>query len=194
MPVRNTGTTLHCPSFRDWRPDTNLGAFFIAQSSIRHNMTEIYPVSFLRWVLMQTRRIAVAGISLNGVRPSYFVGRYLAPKQFDVVPVNPVHAGKIVFTQTGAATLSDIDGDVDMVDFFRRSDHVPPIVEDAPSSLPNPRTVWMQIGVSNAGAADLVRSRGVNLIMNRRPEIEYQRLCGETRMVWFSTGVIASEL
>jgi len=157
-------------------------------------MTEIYPDSDLRKILMRTRRIAVVGMSLNEVRPSYFVGRYLALKNFEVVPVNPGHAGKIVFGQKVAATLSDIEGDVDMVDIFRRSDHVPPIVEDALTCFPNLQTIWMQIGVYHPGAADVARARGVEVVMNRCPKIEYQRLFGELRMAGFNTGVISSKL
>ncbi|MEL7012953.1 MAG: CoA-binding protein, partial [Pseudomonadota bacterium] len=144
--------------------------------------------------LTRTRRIAVVGVSLNEVRPSYYVARYLALKKFEVVPVNPGHAGKIAFGQKVVATLSDIEGDVDMVDIFRRSEHVPPIVDEALSCFANLQTIWMQIGVYHEGAAEAARARGIEVVMNRCPKIEYQRLFGELRMAGFNTGIISSKL
>src|SRR6056297_2604713 len=123
-------------------------------------MTEHYSDAYLRGILQRTRRIAVVGVSLNPVRPSYYVARYLSLKNFDVVPVNPGHAGETVFGRKVVARLSDIDGKVDMVDIFRRSDHVPPIVDEALKVFPDLRTLWMQIGVENEAAADAARARG----------------------------------
>ncbi|RBI74673.1 CoA-binding protein [Roseovarius sp. TE539] len=157
-------------------------------------MTQHYSDAYLRGILQRTRRIAVVGVSLNPVRPSYYVARYLSLKNFDVVPVNPGHAGETVFGRKVVASLSDIDGKVDMVDIFRRSDHVPPIVDEALKVFPDLRTVWMQIGVENEAAADAARARGVDVIMNRCPKIEYQRLFGELRMGGFNTGIISSRL
>ena len=81
-----------------------------------------------------------------------------------------------------------------MVDIFRRSEAVPGIVEDALAHLPGLRTVWMQIGVENAAAAAAAEARGIDVVMNRCPKIEYQRLHGELRMGGFNTGVISSKL
>lgn len=157
-------------------------------------MSETYTDSHLREILNRTRRIAVVGVSMNPVRPSYYVARYLSLKKFDVVPVNPGHAGRILFGQEVVATLSDIEGGVDMVDIFRRSEHVPPIVEEALGLFPDLQTIWMQIGVENPEAAAMARARGVDVVMNHCPKIEYQRLFGELRMGGFNTGVISSRL
>jgi predicted CoA-binding protein len=157
-------------------------------------MNEIYPDSQLRRILTSTKRIATVGTSLNEVRPSYYVARYLALKNFEVIPVNPGHAGKKIFGAEVVASLADIDGDVDMVDIFRRSEHVPPIVDDALDLFPNLRVIWMQIGVWHEEAAAKARARGVEVIMNRCPKIEYQRLFGELRMAGFNTGIISSRL
>ena len=157
-------------------------------------MSETYSDSHLRDILTRTRRVAVVGVSMNPVRPSYYVARYLGLKKFEVVPVNPGHAGQMLFGQKVVASLSDIGGKVDMVDLFRRSEHVPPIVEEALGVFPGLRTIWMQIGVEHEGAAALARARGVDVVMNRCPKIEYQRLFGELRMGGFNTGVISSKL
>ncbi|MAU52841.1 MAG: CoA-binding protein [Roseovarius sp.] len=157
-------------------------------------MSETYSDSFLREILGRTRRVAVVGVSMNPVRPSYYVARYLSLRKFDVVPVNPGHAGETLFGRTVVARMSDIEGEVDMVDIFRRSEHVPPIVEEALATLPGLRTIWMQIGVEHEEAAAMARARGVDVVMNRCPKIEYQRLFGELRMGGFNTGVISSKL
>ena len=92
--------------------------------------------------------------------------------------------------------LSDIPaGDrVDMIDLFRRSEHVLPLVEEAIAALPALRTVWMQIGVHNDAAAELARAHGIDVVQDRCPKIEYQRLHGELRLGGFNTGIISSRL
>lgn len=157
-------------------------------------MSEDYTDSHLREILTRTRRVAVVGVSMNPVRPSYYVARYLSLKKYEVVPVNPGHAGQMLFGQRIVASLSDIEGGVDMVDIFRRSEHVPPIVDEALEMFPGLQTIWMQIGVEHPEAAGRARARGVDVVMNRCPKIEYQRLFGELRMGGFNTGVISSKL
>lgn len=157
-------------------------------------MSETYTDDFLKKILTRTKRVAVVGVSMNPVRPSFYVARYLSLKGFDVVPVNPGHAGEILFGCEVKASLRDIEGRVDMIDIFRRSDHVPPIVDEALDCFPDLGTIWMQIGVEHAEAAAKARARGVDVIMNRCPKIEYQRLYGELRMGGFATGVISSKL
>ena len=148
----------------------------------------------LRTILRRSRVIAMVGVSPDPVRPSHFVGRYLAGKGFRVIPVNPGHAGKTLFGKTVRAGLADCPSDTDMLDIFRRSDAVGPIVTEALACLPTLRTVWMQIGVVNEDAAAEARARGLDVVMDRCPKIEYQRLFGELRMGGFATGVISSKL
>jgi len=157
-------------------------------------MSETYSDSHLSQILTRTRRVAVVGVSMNPVRPSYYVARYLSLKKFEVVPVNPGHAGQMLFGQKVVASLSDIEGGVDMVDIFRRSEHVPPLVDEALEVFPGLQTIWMQIGVEHPEAAERARARGVDVVMDRCPKIEYQRLFGELRMGGFNTGVISSKL
>lgn len=153
-----------------------------------------YSDKFLRTVLTRAKTIAVVGVSPNTVRPSYFVARYLKLKGFTVIPVNPVHAGKQLFGEMVRADLSEVPKEVDMVDVFRRSEAVPEIAEAALAHLPNLKTFWMQIGVEHAEAAARLEAAGVDVVMNRCPKIEYQRLFGELRMGGFSTGIISSKL
>lgn len=157
-------------------------------------MSETYSDAFLKEILTRTRVIAVVGVSPNPVRPSHYVGRYLALKGYRVIPVNPGHVGKSLFGGVVRGSLSEIDEPVDMVDIFRRSEAVPGIVDEALDVLPGLRTIWMQIGVEHAEAAAKARTAGCEVVMNRCPKIEYQRLFGELRMGGFNTGIVSSKL
>ena len=149
---------------------------------------------YLRTILRRTKTVALVGISANPVRPSYFVARYLTLKGMRVIGVNPGLAGQSLFGETVYADLTSIPDEVDMVDIFRRSEAVGPIVDEALARWPQLQTVWMQIGVTNQAAADAAEARGVDVVQNRCPKIEYQRLFGELRMGGFNTGVISSKL
>ena len=153
-----------------------------------------YSDAFLKTILTKVKRVAIVGVSSNPVRPSYFVARYLSLKGFTVIPVNPGLAGQTLFGQEVKASLSDIEGPVDMIDIFRRSEAVPAIVDEALEAFPDLMAIWMQIGVEHAEAAAKAQERGVDVVQNRCPKIEYQRLFGELRMGGFNTGVISSKL
>lgn len=148
----------------------------------------------LKHILTRTRVIAVVGVSLNPVRPSYFVARYLSLKGYRVIGVNPGHAGDMLFGEPVRGSLADCPPEVDMIDLFRRSEHVEPIVAEALQVFPALETVWMQIGVVNDAAAALARAKGIDVVMDLCPKIEYQRLFGELRMGGFATGIISSRL
>jgi predicted CoA-binding protein len=155
-----------------------------------------YSDDHLGKILKSTHVVASVGVSQNQVRPSYFVARYLRLRGMRVIPVNPGLAGQILFGEKIYSDLGEIpaDGNVDFVDIFRRSEAVPAIVEQALEVLPHLRTIWMQIGVSHPQAAALARARGITVVQNRCPKIEYQRLFGELRMGGFNTGQISSRL
>ncbi|MEM1421576.1 MAG: CoA-binding protein, partial [Pseudomonadota bacterium] len=85
---------------------------------------------------------------------------------------------------------------IDMVDVFRNSEAAGQVVDDALETLLERglRTIWMQIGVINHEAAARAEAKGVQVVMNRCPKIEYQRLFGELRIGGFNTGQISSRL
>lgn len=127
-------------------------------------------------ILRGTRTIALVGWSPNATRPSHGVACFLVARGYRVIPVNPGQAGLSVLGETVRASLADIVEPVDMVDIFRRSEAVLPVVQEALASLPNLKTVWMQLGVENAEAADLALARGLHVVQNRCPAIEIPRL------------------
>ena len=158
-----------------------------------------YTQDHIRDILERTRTIATVGVSLNDVRPSYFVARYLKLKGFKVVPVNPRYAGREAFGETVVDSLAAIPrthDPIDMVDIFRRSEDAGRVVDEAIEALLERglQTIWMQFGVCNWEAAKRAEAKGLTVIMNHCPKIEYQRLWGELRWGGFNTGIISSRL
>ncbi|MEY3309585.1 MAG: hypothetical protein RLZZ413_3623 [Pseudomonadota bacterium] len=127
-------------------------------------------------ILQTTRTIALVGWSPNADRASNGVARFLAARGYRVIPVNPGQAGQVVLGETVRASLADISEPVDMVDIFRRSDAVLPVVQEALAALPGLKTIWMQLGVEHPQAAALAESRGLRVVQNRCPAIEIPRL------------------
>ncbi len=132
----------------------------------------------IRKILETVRTIAVVGFSANPARPSNSVSRFLVSKGYRVIPVNPGLAGQVHLGETVRASLSEIGGGVDMVDIFRRSEEVLPVVQEAVDALPDAGVIWMQLGVRNPDAAALAEARGLQVVQNRCPVIEYPRLIG----------------
>lgn len=134
--------------------------------------------TFLRDTLRSTRIIAVVGFSPDPARPSHYVAEYLRQQGYRVIPVNPGQAGKTFLGETVVARLSDIPADihVDMVDIFRRSDAVPEVVDEAMAALPHLRTIWMQLGITHAAAAEKARDAGLAVVEDRCPKMEIPRL------------------
>ncbi len=80
-----------------------------------------------------------------------------------------------------------------MVDIFRASNGVPPIVDDALRLEPPPKVIWMQLTVRNDAAAAKAEDAGVKVVMNRCPKIEYGRLSGEIGWTGVNSGVLSSK-
>ena len=139
-------------------------------------------------ILSATRTIALVGASANWNRPSHFVMKYLQSKGYRVIPVNPGLADGELLGERVYAGLRDIPERVDMVDIFRASKEVPPIVEDAIAI--GARVVWMQLGVRHDEAAARARTAGIEVIMNRCPKIEFSRLGGELSWSGINSGLI----
>jgi predicted CoA-binding protein len=124
----------------------------------------------------ETRRIACVGASPNPSRPSNYVSAFLRDQGYEVIPVNPGHAGKIWEGQMVYAALRDVPGPVDMVDVFRASEAVPGIVDEILAFVPSVKTIWMQLGVSHPEAAAKAEAAGLRVFQNRCPKIDIPRL------------------
>jgi uncharacterized protein len=118
----------------------------------------------LRAILTEARTIAVVGLSDKPERDSNEVSRYLQDHGYHIVPVNPLL--REVLGEKSYPTLSAIPSEiaVDIADIFRRSDQVPPVVDEAIARrIP---TVWMQLGVESPEAAARARTLGLTVLEN----------------------------
>jgi uncharacterized protein len=128
----------------------------------------------IRSILATARVIAVVGWSPNPDRPSHGVAAFLARQGYRVIPVNPGQAGKTVLGEVVQPSLAAIQGPVDMVDIFRRSEEAGAVVDEAIAI--GAGAVWMQLGVRDEEAAARARAAGMRVVMNRCPAIEIPRL------------------
>lgn len=126
----------------------------------------------IREILQNAKTIAVVGLSPKPERDSHEVAHYLQEAGYRIIPVNPV-ADQILGEKVYPDLLS-IPEKIDVVDIFRRSEHVPPIVDQAIEA--GAKTVWMQLGVINEEAAAKATAAGLDVVMDRCTLREHKRL------------------
>jgi hypothetical protein len=131
-------------------------------------------VSIEERILNSSRTIAIVGLSSKPDQPSYRVASYLKEQGYKMIPVNP--AEKEILGERCYPDLASIPESIDVVDIFRRSEKVPPIVEEAIRIGAN--AVWMQEGVINEEAASRARKAGLMVVMDKCMRKEHQRLRG----------------
>jgi predicted CoA-binding protein len=130
--------------------------------------------ALIRKALETSRTIALVGASPDPARDSNDVMAFLLRRGYRVIPVNPLHAGESIHGQRVRASLDEVDEPVDMVDVFRRSDALGPVVEQAIAH--GARYLWLQIGAVNEEAAARARAAGLGVVMDRCPKVEMPRL------------------
>ncbi|MEN8189535.1 MAG: CoA-binding protein [Thermodesulfobacteriota bacterium] len=138
-------------------------------------MLSLNALSEIPAILHKSKVIAVVGFSPKSGRPSHMVGCYLLEAGYKVIPVNPGHDE--ICGQTCYPRLADIEQPIDLVDIFRRSDQVMPIVEEAIDC--GVKTIWMQQGIVNEEAAEIARKAGLDVIMDRCIKIDHSILTKE---------------
>ena len=154
---------------------------------------DAYDDSYIRAILSGVKTVAMVGASPVNVRPSYFAFKYLAQRGYDMIPVNPGHVGKSLLAQPFVASLHDIGRPIDMIDIFRSSEHVMPLVDEALAMSPLPKVIWMQLGARNDEAAAKAEAKGLKVVMNRCPKIEYGRLSSEIAWMGVNTRTLTAK-
>src|ERR1700757_4741910 len=152
-----------------------------------------YNDDYIREILNNVKSIAMVGASPVNVRPSYFAFKYLAQRGYDMIPVNPGHVGKELIGKPFVGSLAQIGRPVDMIDIFRNSSHILPVVEEALRLDPLPKVIWMQLGARDDAAAAKAEAAGVKVVMNRCPKIEYGRLSSEISWMGVNSRTISSK-
>ena len=128
----------------------------------------------LKDIMKNGKTMAVVGISPKEDRPSFRVAAYLQSKGYRIIPVRP--DGDTILGEKIYRTLMEIpEGiEIDVVDIFRKSEEVPPIVEEAIRR--GAKIVWMQEGVIHQKAGEEAERAGLRVVMNRCMKKEYERL------------------
>ena len=137
------------------------------------NHDEDYQADYLAGILKEVKTIAMVGASPDPTKFSYGVLRVLHETGYDMIPVNPVEAGKEIRGLKCRESLTAIGRPVDMVQVFRTSQAAYEVTEEAIEI--GAKVVWMQIGVRNDEAARLAEAAGLKVVMNRCPKIELFR-------------------
>jgi predicted CoA-binding protein len=154
---------------------------------------DAYADDYIREILNGVKSIAMVGASPVNVRPSYFAFKYLAQRGYDMIPVNPGHVGKSLLGQPFVAALTEIGRPVDMVDIFRNSSHIMPVVEEALKMSSLPKVIWMQLGARDDVAAAKAEAAAIKVVMNRCPKIEYGRLSSEISWMGVNSRTLSSK-
>ncbi|MCF8056616.1 MAG: CoA-binding protein [Desulfocapsa sp.] len=131
-------------------------------------------IPFIETLIRSTQSIAVVGFSPKPNRPSHIVGKYLLEAGFTVYPVNP--GVSEILGHISYPDLASIPAVVDMVDIFRRSEDVLPVVEAAIEI--GAKAIWMQQGVVNEEAAALAEAAGLQVVMDRCIKIDHANMSG----------------
>lgn len=113
-------------------------------------------------ILRRYRTIAVVGLSPNRMRPSFGVSQYMQSQGYRIIPVNPGHPE--ILGEKSYRTLEDIPEPVEIVNVFRRSEHVPPLIDSAIGI--GAKVVWLQEGIEHDEAAEKARAAGLDVVQN----------------------------
>ncbi len=135
-------------------------------------MAEIVDLHEIKSILTSSQTIAVVGLSPKENRPSNQVANYLIKEGYTVIPVNPGHDE--ILGQKCYPNLSAIGHPVDIVDIFRKSEDVSPIVDEAVTI--GAKVIWMQLGVINHQAAKRAKDAGLAVVMDRCSKIDHNDL------------------
>ena len=118
------------------------------------------------------KKVAVIGMSRTESKAAHFVPKYLSENGFDIIPINP--NSNEILNRKCYKEITEVDGEIDIVDVFRPSEDVLPFVKDAIKK--NPKVIWFQEGIHNEEAENLAREHGIDVVFNRCMLAEHQRL------------------
>jgi predicted CoA-binding protein len=122
--------------------------------------------------ILTLKKVAVVGMSQHPGKAAHGVPRYLSENGYDITPVNP-NADQILGKKC-LDSISEVQEEIDIVDIFRPSEQVLPIIEEAIKK--KPKVIWLQEGIHNQEAEELARKAGIKVVFNRCMLAEHQRL------------------
>jgi len=122
--------------------------------------------------IFSLKNVAVVGMSKNKEKAAHYVPKYLSDNGFNIIPVNPT--ADQILDKKSYHSLDEIDQEIDIVDVFRPSDQVLPLIQEAIKK--KPKVIWLQEGIHNSEAEELARKEGIKVVFNRCMLAEHQRL------------------
>ena len=122
--------------------------------------------------ILSLTKITVVGMSKHSSKAAHYVPKYLFDNGYDITPVNPT-TDKILEKKC-YSSISEVDEDIDIIDIFRPSDQVLPVIQEAIKK--KPKVIWPQEGIHNPKAEELATQAGIKVIFNRCMLAEHQRL------------------
>ncbi len=132
----------------------------------------------MKEILLSARTVASVGLSSNPEKESFWIVSYLQNQGYRIIPVNP--GADEILGEKAYPDLESIPEKIDVVQVFRRSEDVPPVVESAIKV--GAKVVWMQEGIVNEEAAQKARQAGLQVVMDACMRVTHRRLIGEKPM------------
>ncbi|WP_432774938.1 CoA-binding protein [Brevibacillus gelatini] len=129
-----------------------------------------------RKLLEEAKTIAVVGLSNKPERTSYMVAQAMQNAGYRIIPVNPVIAGETVLGEKAVASLQELNQQVDIVNVFRKSEDIMPVAQDALKMKHKPKVFWMQQGIANEEAANLVHAEGIEVVQDLCIKVDHALL------------------
>ncbi|WP_332632801.1 CoA-binding protein [Halalkalibacter flavus] len=125
----------------------------------------------VKQLLQESKRIAVVGLSANPERTSYMVSEAMQKAGYEIIPVNPT-ADEVLGVKA-VKSLKEIEGDIDIVNVFRRSEFLPEVARETIEV--GAKSFWAQLGLENEEAYDMLTEKGIQTVMNRCIKVEHAK-------------------
>jgi len=122
--------------------------------------------------IFSLKNVAVIGMSRYPEKAAHYVPKYLSEQGFNILPINPLSSE--ILNKKCYSSVTEVDEPIDIVDVFRPSDQILPVVKEAIKM--KPKVIWLQEGIHNQEAEELARKEGIKVVFNRCMLAEHQRL------------------
>lgn len=139
-------------------------------------MTPVENTERIRDILTSSQTVAVLGASPRAHRAGHYVPAYLHRHGYEIHPVNPDALGRTLFGRDVVATLAEVDVAIDVVDVFRRAEHLPDHLPEILALEPLPKVVWFQQGIQHDDVAAALEAEGIDVVQDRCMLADHQRL------------------
>ena len=130
-------------------------------------------MSEIKEILSKNKTIAMIGVSKNSSKPSTIVMKYMQKYGYKIIPINPSAKGEKILGEEVFGKLDEIKIPIDIVDVFRPSKEAVEIAKDAVKV--GAKVLWLQLGISNDEAKEIVETNNIKYIENRCTKMEYQK-------------------